>query len=140
MRKGLATAGIAVSVACLIAAAVMAAPLGAFAGGQPPRERACKNNSEQVAPCFTIHGRLNYWEGNPSARIWRVGTHRILGVSDAHADVQQMPPGLEKKLAWDIFIFGDFEVCPFTKEEPGVMQFVCIASASHLVVVDKRDK
>ena len=31
-------------------------------------------------------------------------------------------------------IYGDFEVCPFTAERKGVMQFVCIESASHVVV------
>jgi hypothetical protein len=31
-------------------------------------------------------------------------------------------------------IYGDFEVCPFTPERKGVMWFVCIESASKLVV------
>jgi hypothetical protein len=34
----------------------------------------------------------------------------------------------------DETIYGDFEVCPFTRERRGAMQFVCIESASHLVV------
>jgi hypothetical protein len=33
---------------------------------------------------------------------------------------------------WDTEIYGDFDVCPFTKEKPGHMQMVCIESASHL--------
>jgi hypothetical protein len=33
----------------------------------------------------------------------------------------------------DEAIYGDFEVCPFTSERKGAMQFVCIESASHLV-------
>jgi len=31
-------------------------------------------------------------------------------------------------------IYGEFEVCPFTPERKGVMRFVCIESASKLVV------
>ncbi len=31
-------------------------------------------------------------------------------------------------------VYGDFEVCPFTPEREGEMRFVCIESATHLVV------
>jgi hypothetical protein len=36
-------------------------------------------------------------------------------------------------------VFGDFEVCPLTKDRPGYMQFVCIEAASHLVVTSNRN-
>ena len=46
-----------------------------------------------------------------------------------------MPPRL-KKLApdFDDEIYGDFNVCPLTKNEPGAMQFVCVQSFSNTVV------
>ena len=30
-------------------------------------------------------------------------------------------------------IYGDYEVCPLTRERPGWMQMVCIASGSRMV-------
>jgi hypothetical protein len=68
-------------------------------------------------------------------RIWRVGTDRILGVVPAEDEI--IPKGLRKALdeggQWPE-VFGDFEVCPFTKEKPGEMQMVCVESASRLVI------
>ena len=40
------------------------------------------------------------------------------------------------KRAFDRQVFGDFEVCPFTRRRPGIMQMVCIAGASNLTVRD----
>ncbi|MFZ3212287.1 MAG: hypothetical protein WA188_12310 [Terriglobales bacterium] len=34
----------------------------------------------------------------------------------------------------DETIYGDFEVCPFTRERKGAMRLVCIESASNVVV------
>jgi len=105
---------------------------------QQPEEKLlpCKGNPEQVSECFRIRGRLRIYNGTPSLRIWRVGTKRILGVSEAHAGIRRMPESLEEKVGFGIDIFGDFEVCPFTPETPGEMQFVCIESASNLVIKD----
>ena len=97
-------------------------------------EKSCKANPYQVAPCFTVRGRLMIYVGSPSARIWRIGTKRILGISERYAQVRQMPKSLEEKLKPGVAIYGDFEVCPFTKDRPGYMQLVCIESASNLVV------
>ncbi len=97
-------------------------------------ERSCKANPYQVAPCFTVRGRLMIYVGSPSARIWRIGTKRVLGVSESRPQIRQMPKSLEEKLNPDVAIYGNFQVCPLTKERPGEMQVVCIESASNLVV------
>lgn len=93
--------------------------------------------SELVARCdysdkdaFTVHGRLNYWNGNPSRRIWIIGTKRVLGIREECP----IPDYLQNKLSFDVDIYGDFLVCPLTKYEPGVMQIVRIKSASHVVI------
>jgi hypothetical protein len=69
--------------------------------------------------------------------LWPVGTKRMLGVTAGpildDADEPIRPPNL-KFNPGDESIYGDFEVCPFTPERKGQMQFVCIESASHLVV------
>jgi hypothetical protein len=36
-----------------------------------------------MAPCFTVHGRLNPWNGTPIFRIWLVGTNRLLEMAEA---------------------------------------------------------
>jgi len=61
-----------------------------------------------------------------------LGTRRILGL---HRDIH-FPQNLQDVLGgrWDVVVFGDFVVCPFTKDVPGQMQSVCVASAAHLRV------
>ena len=118
----------------LVLAAILLASLS-FAES----ERPCKGNLYQVSPCFTVRGRLAIYLGSPSARIWRTGTKRILGVSEGYAQVRRMPKSLEEKLSPGVAIYGDFEVCPFTKDRPGQMQLVCIESASNLVVKKIKD-
>lgn len=85
---------------------------------------ACSRNPAIVDRCFEIHGRLSFWNGAPSARIWRIGTSRMLGV---HND--ELPPELAAQLTgFDTEAWGNFTVCPFAKERAGRMQFVCIES------------
>jgi len=93
------------------------------------RVQACKTDPDIIGACFTVHGRLSAWNGSPTMRIWRVGTKRILGDHDDWP----LPEELAEQMNWDVEAWGDFEVCPFTKERPGVMQMVCIESASHIV-------
>ncbi len=89
-------------------------------------------------PKFTVHGRLCYYNGTPSPRIWIVGTHRILGVTVRDNDPSpDMPPALQELLAnFDRRIYADFVVVPFTPARPGVMQYVRIESATRIVVVE----
>jgi hypothetical protein len=100
----------------------------------PPK---CKGNPKVIDACHSVHGRLSRGADTVILRLWPVGTKRILGVTggptldDANAPI--WPQNLKFPLG-DEDIYGDFEVCPFTPERKGVMQFVCIESASHLVV------
>jgi hypothetical protein len=91
--------------------------------------QACKTDPDIIDVCFTVHGRLSVWNGSPGLRIWRVGTSRILGVQDD----DPLPENLSKQMNWGVEAWGDFEVCPFTKERPGVMQMVCVESAEHVL-------
>ncbi len=95
--------------------------------------QSCKDDSNIIAACFTVHGRISYWNGTPSARLWPIGTHRLLGISER--DEYGMPPEL-KKLAPDLDdeVYGDFTVCPYTSSKPGEMQFVCVESFSNAIV------
>ena len=63
---------------CYVAAVLQAAGL-VFAGEKP---RSCKAHPALIGDCFTIHGRMRYYNGAPTVRILRVGTNRVLGVSE----------------------------------------------------------
>jgi hypothetical protein len=45
---------------------------------------------------------MNFWNGTPSERIWKVGTKRILGVSEQESgEYINLPEGVESRLSWD---------------------------------------
>jgi hypothetical protein len=73
----------------------------------------CKRNPHLVGDCFKVHGRLS-WTNGSSAKLWRIGTNRLLGVPCWHSAC--MPDSLHEKLDADVVVFGDYEVCPLTKE------------------------
>jgi hypothetical protein len=107
---------------------------------------ACEASAQLVGRCFWIHGRLGAWNGAPTFRIWRVGSHRILGVNTAanggDSEQQPLPPEVLKATpkAADLFstdLYGDYRVCPFTRSRPGRMQYVCIAKATRLIAVPR---
>jgi hypothetical protein len=93
-----------------------------------------------VGEPFRVHGRLSVYNGNPSCRIWIVGTNRILGIREIEEE-PLIPPGLLQILKEDInnlLIYADFVVSPLTEYREGVMQIVRVESAEN-VVVTKRD-
>src|ERR1700704_3272799 len=91
-------------------------------------EQKCKGNSRVVSACFTVHGRYSFYNGNPSYRIWVTGTHQVLGVKD---DEDPIVP--RRLLQYPADIYGDFEICPFTKPQLGHMQMVCVESVKKIV-------
>jgi hypothetical protein len=93
--------------------------------------------AEQTNQTLTVHGRLCYYNGNPSCRIWIVGSKRLLGVREARDEVADMPKELHDLMSWDREIFADFVVEPLTPYEEGVMQTVRVMSASKIVVTEK---
>ena len=98
--------------------------LSIYASASASAELACAARSEIVAPCFEVRGRLSFWNGTPSARIWRIGTTRMLGV---HND--ELPPELvSRRSSFDTELWGTFTVCPLTNRSAGHMQYVCIES------------
>lgn len=102
----------------------------------PPAAPPCKANPDLAGKCFVAHGRLRAYNGNPTFRIWRIASSRLLGVTGVHPGEEPiLPAGLA--CGFDCDVFADFEVCPFTKEKAGVMQRVCVESATN---VTKRRK
>ena len=104
--------------------------------GEIDMKLGCKNNPQLVGSCFSVHGRLSAYNGNPSLRIWPIGTHRLLGVLNDEAPLS-IPENIRNLAGFDRDIYGDFLVCPFTKTKPGTMQFVCIEAASNAYVQNR---
>jgi len=69
--------------------------------------------------------------GGSLARIWKVGTHHVLAVV-GWEDIDLPPEIREHMQQFDDLVYGDFLVCPYTKERTGEMQMVCVQSGSHL--------
>jgi hypothetical protein len=90
---------------------------------------SCAGEYPVVDAAFKGHGRLSNWNGNPSQRIWIIGTKRMLGIREG----TELPENLSKLLGdFDTEVHGDFALCPLTKSKPGVMQIVCVQSANNL--------
>jgi hypothetical protein len=122
------------------------------------RKIPCKT-PENAALCYWTHGRLSVANGNPSFRIWRIGTHRILGVFNgpshfpprtiADDESPEFPPELDRAyeadnrahkratgFMWAVPppVFANFEVCPLDPERKGWMQPVCVESARNIFI------
>ena len=105
----------------------------AVCGVATAEELACETNPEIVAECFTVRGRLSFWNGAPTARIWPLGTKRMMGV---HHD--ELPGEIRSLMAtFDTELWGDFKVCPFTPKQAGLMQFVCIEAWRNITVRER---
>ena len=100
--------------------------------------KPCRQHPKVIGKGFIVHGALRYYNGTPSIRLWKIGTHRILGISEGLYYLKgycNIPEWLETKLDWNIEIIGDFKVYPFDESKPGVMQYVCIDTAYNLKIV-----
>lgn len=82
-----------------------------------------------------VHGRLSVYNGAPALRIWKIGTRRVLGVSDQRflkAGYKNIPDNIRGMVNQDTDVYGDFHVCPFTKSRPNEMQLVCVEIGKNL--------
>jgi hypothetical protein len=125
------------------------------AGG---RKIPCKT-PQNASLCYWTHGRLSVANGNPSLRIWRIGTHRVLGVFNgpAHFPPRTIADDENPELPRELYrayeannraqmkatgimwalppaAFADFEVCPLEPEHKGWMQPVCIECAKNIFI------
>ena len=114
------------------------ATTGALSSQIPSAAPACHERKDLVAPCYTVRGALRYYNGAPGVRIWVIGTTHLLGLRGfgerglPPAGACPLPDGLRDTLEAGKEVIGDFRVCPLTTERPGVMQDVCVDSASRI--------
>jgi hypothetical protein len=114
----------------------------------PKRRIPCKTPANANS-CYWTHGRLGFGNGTPALRLWKIGTHRVLGIYggplsynvplDDNED-PALPENVRRTFrasrhfGFPDRIFADFEVCPLEPEKPGAMQAACIESAKNIVV------
>ena len=92
---------------------------------------SCLASDKFVGPRYEVRGRLSYWNGTPSTRIWIVGTHRILGVP---SEDSELPPKVKNLLrGFEDQVYANYTVCPLTKERHGEMRMVLVKSARNVV-------
>ncbi|HAF12695.1 MAG TPA: hypothetical protein DCK99_03145 [Blastocatellia bacterium] len=126
-----------------IATSLLLILCGSVSAMSPPlvAEKSCREHPQLIGKCFNAHGRLSTYNGNPAVRLWRIGTKRVLGVSEQRFSLPgycNIPEDLSQQLKGENMIIGDFLVCPFTRARPREMQLMCIESAKN-VVVNKRE-
>jgi hypothetical protein len=137
-----------ISVLILCALAAQAIPKKSAAPATPQKATARKipcKTSDNASLCYWTRGRLNFANGDPSYRIWKVGTKPILAVysgpshfpprTEADSELPEFPPNVDQVFRPpNNWIFADFEVCPLEPERKGEIQAVCIESAKNIVV------
>ena len=97
--------------------------------------KSCSHHPKVIGPCFKVRGRLSVYNGAPALRIWKIGTRRMLGISEqrfAEPGYTNLPDDIRDKVDSDTELFGDFVVCPFTRQRAGDMQLVCVESGTNL--------
>src|ERR1700722_7567570 len=87
----------------------------------------CKDEPGLVGDCYAAHGRLRFYNGTPSARIWLFREKRMLGIHD-----DKLPSTIVPYADMNTEITGDFLVCPFTQQKPHTMQMVCVQDVAHM--------
>ena len=141
-----------ISALALCAVAAQAIPQAA-----PKRTIPCKA-PENAASCYWTHARLSLYNGNPSLRLWKIGTKRILGIySGPHSERYdpldnehpELPANLDRAYEAEYKrrlavkdpdaglpepVFADFEVCPLEPERRGEMLSACIESAKNIFI------
>ena len=80
------------------------------------------------------------YNGNPTFRMWKVGTNRLLGLTGLQWGEDFIGPEIVKNnIGFGIIVFGDFIVCPFSRDKPGHMQYACIQKAENLRIEDYKE-
>src|SRR5215813_11311311 len=77
-----------------------------WAQSPPPetKEKSCRQHPLLTGRCFTVRGRLSIYNGAPARRLWKVGTKRVLGISEQRFSVagyRNIPEDIENRLNQD---------------------------------------
>jgi hypothetical protein len=92
-----------------------------------PADSVCGSAATFVGPCSHFRGRISLANGGYPLKIWPVGTQRLLAID---LDRCQLPGNVQRLVGELKDIYADLTVRPLTKPVPGVMQKVCLATAT----------
>jgi hypothetical protein len=151
-------AAISALILCALAAQALPQAPAPAQPATPNRKIPCKT-PDNAATCYWTHGRLSVYNGDPSWRLWKIGTSRILGIfsgpshfpprTDQDMEDPELPENLnriyalsyrQRRAANDFWLalpdraFGDFEICPLEPERKGEMQAACIEATKNIVL------
>ena len=123
--------GRGMSVTCLSVAIIAVTSLSVAAAPVP----RCEGSSEFSLPCFDLRGRLQLYNRNPAARIWPVGSNRLLGI-DEPGEEPNVPDNVRQWLTFDpvTVIYANFRVCPHAEDVKGAMRYICVEKAWNMRV------
>jgi hypothetical protein len=151
---------VSILILCALAAQALPQDLVLVHPATAKRHTPCQT-AENAATCYWAHGRLSVYNGDPSWRLWKIGTNRILGIYSGASTLTpagiaagdgehpEMPANLERIFEADVkhqmaihdpfrglpdSAFGDFEICPLDHEPKGWMEDACIESAKNIVL------
>jgi hypothetical protein len=124
----------------LVSLAPLIAPKAYGQDQSIPFGKVCSSTDQVFAgACFTVRARLRPGADNVAIWIWPVGTRRYLGWAGAALRCP-LPDKLRSLVTKDNkTVYADVVVRPVSQPQAGHMQFVCIASVSHMIVRDKPD-
>lgn len=124
--------------AILVCVLLVALPSLTVAQGEyiPANQVCTSTDAVFVGPCFNFRARLQHGADNIIIWIWRVGTKRMLGYADGALRCT-LPDNIDSVITTAKTIYADIVVRPVSRAQPGHMQFVCIASATKLIVRDQ---
>src|SRR5258708_24736550 len=100
---------------------IISASVSARSPMQEVAEKSCREHPQLIGKCFVVRGRLSVYNGTPAVRLWRIGTRRVLGISEQRFKVpgyRNLPQSLAQQLNGGNEVRGDFLVCPFTRPSP----------------------
>lgn len=109
--------------------------VAAIVPAQIPIAKSCRQHPQVAGKCFEVRGRLSVYNGAPTLRIWKIGSRRMLGVSEQRFAVEgyrNVPDSIRNQVNQDVDLYGNFLVCPFTRPKAGEMQMVCVEDAKNL--------
>jgi hypothetical protein len=87
-----------------------------------------------VEPCFEIEGHIVAANGNPTLRLYKRGTNRVLGIFGGEEPIA--PSCLTEVVSFEKKVDGRFIVCPFSPDRPGHMRMVCVDEVVNARVFD----
>lgn len=96
-------------------------------------QQGAATDANRPYPCYWITGRMMASNGGTPVKIWPRNTKRLLGV----VNDEELPTEIRQlQLSFDRSIWGEFWVCPTTKERKGWMRFVKVTKGRNLKMVD----